>query len=99
LGGQRVEVGVEVEVFAEGMNGHDDARRALGQAECGALELGQAGVGDAAEFLDEPTMKAEVGAQHLRDREGQMPVRHGRKDGLGQQRAEELDLLLVARGQ
>ena len=89
---QRVEVRVEVEVFAEGVDGHDAAGRALGQAQRGAMELGQAPVGDAAEFLDEPAMKSEIRAQHLGDREREMPVRHGRKDGLGQQRAEELHL-------
>gem|GEM_PF-2329491 len=89
VGDQRVEVGVEVEVFAEGMNGHDDARRAFGQTERGALELGQAAVGDAAEFLDEPAVEPEVGAEHLGDREREMPMWHRREDGLGQQRAEE----------
>ena len=54
VGDQRVQVRVEVEVFAEGVDGHDHARRAFGQTERGALELGQAAVGDAAEFLDEP---------------------------------------------
>lgn len=98
VGGQRVEVGVEVEVFAEGIDGHHDAGDALGQAQRGALELGQAVVGDAAEFLDEPAVEAEVGAQHLGDREGQMPVRHWRENGLGQQGAEELHLLLLAGG-
>ena len=96
VGGQRVEVRVEVEVFAEGMNGHDDAGRALGQPERGAMELGQAAVGDAAEFLDEPAMKSEIRAQHLGDSERQVPVRHGRQDGIRQQRAEELHLFLVA---
>ena len=90
---------MEVEVFAEGMNGHDDAGRALGQPERGAMELGQAAVGDAAEFLDEPAMKSEIRTQHLGDREREMPVRHGRKDGLGQQRAEELHLFWWQQGQ
>jgi len=54
VGDQRVQVRVEVEVFAEGVDGHDHARRAFGQTERCALELGQAAVGDAAEFLDEP---------------------------------------------
>jgi len=44
-------------------------------------ELGQAAVGDAAEFLDEPAMKSEIRAEHLGDRERQVTVRHGRKDG------------------
>lgn len=45
---------MEVEVFAEGMEGSHDAGDALGQAHRGALKLGQTAVGDAAEFLDEP---------------------------------------------
>ena len=36
--------------------------------------------------------------EHLWDREREVPVRHGRKDGLGQQCAEELHLFLVAGG-
>ncbi len=79
------------------MDGHDDARRALGQPERGALELGQAAVGDAAEFLDEPAMKSKIRSQHPGDGEREMPVRHGCQDGLGQQRTEKLHLLLVAR--
>ena len=55
-------------------------------------------MGNAAEFLDEPAMKSEIRTQHLGDREREMPVRHGRKDGLGQQRAEDLHLFLVAAG-
>ena len=98
VGYERMEVRVEVEVFAEGMDGHDDAGRALRQPELGALELGQAAVGDAAKFLDEPAMKSIIRAQHLGDGELEMPVWHGRKDGLGQQRAEELHLLLVVGG-
>ena len=94
VGREGVEVRVEVEVLAERMNGHDDTRRALGQAKRGALELGQAAVGDAAEILDEPAMEPEVLAEHLGDREREMPVRHRRQDGLGVQRAEKLDLLL-----
>ena len=54
-------------------------------------------MGDAAEFLDEPAVEPEVGAEHLGDREREMPMWHRREDGLGQQRAEELHLLLVAR--
>lgn len=45
---------MEVEVFADGMDGHHDAGDALGQAHRGALKLGQTAVGDTAEFLDEP---------------------------------------------
>jgi hypothetical protein len=57
---------VEVQILAEGVNGHDNAGNACGQAQACAQKLDQALVGDAAE------------------------------DALGQQRPEELDLLLVA---
>ena len=50
-GDQGVEVGVEVQVFTEGVDGHDDARHALGHARRRAQELHQALVGDAAEIL------------------------------------------------
>jgi hypothetical protein len=39
---------------------------------------------------------AEVRAEHLGDAEHEMPVWHQIEDALGQQRPEELDLLLVA---
>ena len=51
---------------------------------------------NAAQVLEQVPVVAEVRAQHLRNAEGEMPVRHGKKDRLGQERAEELDLLLVA---
>ena len=98
VGRERVEVWVEVEVFTERVDDLDNARPAIGHLEGGELELGQGAVGNEAEFLDEPAMKSEIRAQHLGDREREMPVRHGRKDGLGQQRAEELHLFLVAAG-
>lgn len=41
---------------------------ALGQAERGELELGQAAVGDATEFLDESAMESEIRSQHFRNR-------------------------------
>ena len=73
---------MEVEVFAEGVDGHDHARRAFGQTERGTLELGQAAVGDAAELLDEPAVEPEIGAEHLGDREREMPRWHRREGGL-----------------
>lgn len=46
VGDKGVEVGVKVEILAEGVDGHDDAGKAVGQIEDGALILGQALVGD-----------------------------------------------------
>ena len=98
VGDQGVQVGVEVEVLAEGVDGHDDAGQALGQVERGAQIFEQALVGEAAQVLEQVAVEAEVRAQHLGDAEGEMAVRDGEQDRLGQQRAEELDLLLVAGG-
>ena len=96
VGHQRVQVGVEVQILAEGVNGHDDAGDAFGQAQARAQKLDQALVGDAAEVFEQIAVVAEVRAEHLGDAEHEMPVRHRIEDALGQQRPEELDLLLVA---
>ena len=55
-------------------------------------------MGDAAVVLEQGAVEAKVRAQHLGDAEGEMPVRDREQDGFGEQRAEELDLLLVAGG-
>ena len=96
VGHQRVQVGVEVQILAEGLNGHDDAGDAFGQAQARAQKLDQALVGDAAEVFEQIAVIAEVWAEHPGDAEHEMPVRHRIEDALGQQRPEELDLLLVA---
>ena len=53
-------VGMEVEVLAEGVDGHDDAGQAVGQVEHGALIFGQALVGDAAHILEQIPVVAKV---------------------------------------
>lgn len=53
-------------------------------------------VRDSAQILEQVAVEAEVRAQHLGDTEGEMAVWHREENGLGEQRAEELDLLLVA---
>jgi len=52
----------------------------------------------AAQVLEQVTVEAEARAEHLRDTKCEMPVRDGKEDRLGQERAEELDLILVAEG-
>ena len=96
VGDQGVEVGMEVQVLAEGVDRHDDAGQPLGQVEGGAQVFEQALVRQAAQVLEQVAVEAEVRAQHLGDSEGEMPVRDREQDRLGQQRAEELDFLLVA---
>ena len=96
VGHQRVQVGVEIQILAKGVNGHDDTGDAFGQAQARAQKLDQALVGDAAEVFEQIAVVAEVWAEHLGDAEHEMPVRHRIEDALGQQGPEELDLLLVA---
>ena len=60
VGHQRVQVGVEVQILAEGVNGHDDAGDAFGQAQARAQKLDQALVGDAAEVFEQIAVVAEV---------------------------------------
>jgi len=96
VGDQGVEVGMEVQVLAEGVDRHDDAGQPLGQVEGVAQVFEQALVRQAAQVLEQVAVEAEVRAQHLGDSEGEMPVRDREQDRLGQQRAEELDFLLVA---
>jgi len=67
---QGVQVGVKVEVLAEGVDRHDDAGQAVGQVERGAQVVEQALVGQAAQVLEQVTVEAEVRAQpfgRLRD--------------------------------
>ena len=96
VGDQGVEVGMEVEVLAEGVDRHDDAGQALGQVERGAQVFEQAFVRQAAQVLEQVAVEAEVWPQHFGDTEGEMAMRYGKEDRLGQQRPEKLDLLLVA---
>ena len=73
---------MEVQILAEGVDRHDDAGQALGQVEGGAQVFEQALVRDAAQILEKVTVEAEVRAQHLRDSEGEMPVRDREQDCL-----------------
>ena len=71
---------------------------ALGKAECGAHVVNQALVRQTAQILEQVAVEAEIDAEHLGDTEREVAVRDGKEDRLGQQGAEELDLLLVAGG-
>ena len=68
---------MEIQVLAEGVNGHDDAGDAFWHsAQARAQKLDQALVGDAAEIFEQIAVVAEVRAEHLGDAEHEMPVRH-----------------------
>jgi hypothetical protein len=84
IGHQGVQVGVEVQVLAEGVDAHDDTGESVGQVERGAHVHEKALMGDAAVILEQRAVEAEVGAQHLGDAEGEMAVRDWEQDCLGQ---------------
>ena len=88
---------MEVQIITKGMNRHDKAGMALGKAECGAHVVNQALVRQTAQILEQVAVEAEIDAEHLGDTEREVAVRDGKEDRLGQQGAEELNLLLVTR--
>ena len=105
---QRVQVRMEVEIFAEGVDRHDDGCDAVlltvVNAACVAERITQkvtrALMRDAAELLEQSAVKSKVRPQHLWNREGngecEMPMRHRRHDRLRKHRAEQLHLFLMA---
>jgi hypothetical protein len=62
-------IGVEIQILAEVVNGHDDAGDAFGQAQARAQKLDHSLVGDAAEIFEQIAVVAEVRAEHLWDAE------------------------------
>ncbi len=97
VGDTGVQMRVPVEVFAKGVDRHDDAGQALGQVQRGAEVFEEALVRDGAEVFEQVAVIAEVWAQHLGNAEGEVAVRHRKEDRLAQQRPKELHLLLVPR--
>ncbi len=89
-------MGVPIEVFAIGVNRHDDAGNALGQVQCGAQVFKETLVRDPAQVLEQVAVIAQVRPQHLRDAKGKVAMWDGVQDRFGEQHTEELDLLLVA---
>ena len=98
VGHQQVQMGMEVEVFAEGVNGHDDAGHALRLFQGDAHDITDTLLGDAAEVFEQIAVVPEIRTQHLRDGEGHVAVGNREEDGLGEQGSEELYLFLVAGG-
>jgi hypothetical protein len=96
VGHESMQVGMKVEVFAEGVNGHDDAGHAVGLVQGDAHDIADAFVRDAAEVFKQISMVTEIRTQHLGDGEGDMTVGNRKENGLGEQGSEKLDLLLVA---
>ncbi len=93
-----MQVGMEVEILPERMNGHNNTGHALGLVQGDAHDIPDAFVCDAAEVFEQFTVVAKVGPEHLGDGEGDMPVGNREQNALGHQGSEELDLFLVAGG-
>ena len=95
---------MKVEIFAEGMDRHDDGWNAIvrrvANAACVAERIAQkvthALMRDAAELLQQSAVKSKVRPQHFWNREREMPMRHDREDRLRKHGAEYLHLFLMA---
>ena len=98
VGDEGVEVRVEVEVFAEGVQGEDEGGLGVGEAEGGAEVFGEALVGSGAEVFEEAAVALEIGAEHFGDGQDVMTVGHGREDAGGEEGGGGLDVFLVAGG-
>jgi hypothetical protein len=59
-----MDVGMEIEVFAKGMECDDDAGHTSREVQRRAQVLGQAFLGQAAEVFEQYAMAVEIGAQH-----------------------------------
>jgi hypothetical protein len=98
VGHEGVNVGMEVEVFAEGVQGHDHARYAFGAVERRAEVFGNALVGQGAELFEEAAMALEIGPEHFRDGQDVMTVRHWGQHVVQDEPGGGLDVFLVAGG-
>ena len=87
---QCVQVRMKVEIFAEGVDRHDDGWNAIvhrvANAACIAERIPQkvthALMRDAADLLQQSAVKSKVRPQHLWDRECEVSMRHRREDRL-----------------
>jgi hypothetical protein len=73
-------VGVEVEVFAKGVEGEEEGGSALGETQGRAEDGGDGLLGDGAEALEETAVTIEEGPQELREGQDEMPVGNGEED-------------------
>ena len=85
---QRVQVRMKVEIFAEGVDRHDDGWNAIVRRIANAVRVAEritqkvthALMRDAAELLEQSAVKSKVRPQHLWNGECEMPMRHDRED-------------------
>jgi hypothetical protein len=98
VGHEGVDVGMEVEVFAKGVQGEDDAGDAFWAVQGGAQVFGQALVSQGAEPLEEMAVALEIGPQHLWDGQDVMTMRNGCQHAVQHEPGGRLYILLMAGG-
>ena len=98
VGHEGVEMGMEVEVFAKGVQGEDDGGVGVAPAKGSTEIFGEALVGEGAEAFEQAAVTLEIGAEHFGKGQDVMAVGHGGEDAGGEKGGGGLDVLLVARG-
>jgi hypothetical protein len=98
VGGEDVEVGMEDEVVAKGVQGGGGGEAAFGQIEAGAEVVAQAVGGGLEEVGEEATALAEDAAQDFGDGEDELAVRDGVADAGGDPFGSLAGAALVAGG-
>ena len=83
VGGENVEVGVEDEVVAEGVDGGDGSEFAIGEIEAGAEDFLEGFGGGFEEEVEEVAAFSEDAAEDFGDGEDELPVRDFVADGGG----------------
>ena len=98
VGHEGVEMGMEVEVFAKGVQGEDDGGVGVAPAKGSTEVFSEALVGEGAEGFEQAAVTLEIGAEHFGKGQDVMAVGHGGEDAGGEKGGGGLDVLLVARG-
>jgi hypothetical protein len=98
VGDEEVEVGVEEEEVAKGVDGGDGTDAAVGEVEAGAEGIAEGLGGGLEENAEQIAAFAEDAAQHAWDGEDELAMGHFMADGVGDPRGDLADAALVARG-
>ena len=80
IGNQRVQVRMEVEIFTEGVDRHDDGWDAVRLAKRITQKIAHALMRDTTELLQQSAMKSKVRPQHFWNAKGDVSKRHGCED-------------------
>jgi hypothetical protein len=93
-----MDVGVEVEIFTEGVEGQEEGGSAPRKSQGGAEKLGQRLLRDGTEAPEEVSIAAEEGAQHFGQGEDDVPVGDRQEDVVHQVGGGLENLALMAGG-